>query len=80
MSQPSPDAVPTGRDAARAAKSTLVESLAGEPGVVGIGLARESSGYVVTVDLADEGAASRVPADVDGVRVVTQVVGVIRPL
>ena len=75
-----PDAAPTGRDAARAAKSTLAQSLAGEPGVVAIGLARESSGYVLKVDLSDEGTASRVPADVDGVRVVTQVIGVIRPL
>jgi hypothetical protein len=75
-----PHTAPTGRDAARAAKTSLAEALAGQPGVVGIGLARESSGYVVKVDLADEGAASRVPADVDGVRVVTQVVGVIRPL
>jgi hypothetical protein len=75
-----PDSDLTGRVAARAAKNTLAESLAGEPGVVGIGLTRESSGYVVLVDLADEGVADRVPADVDGVRVITQVVGVIRPL
>jgi hypothetical protein len=75
-----PDTVPTGREAARAAKTSLAASLAGQPGVVGIGLAREANGYVVKVDLADEGAASRVPADVDGVRVVTQVIGVIRPL
>jgi hypothetical protein len=78
--QPSNAAAPTGRDAARAAKSSLQEYLAGRPGVVGIGLARQASGYVVTVNLTDEGAASSVPADVDGVRVVTQVVGVVRPL
>jgi hypothetical protein len=70
----------TDRAAARAAKSFLSAQLAREPGVVGIGLARRDTGYVVKVDLADEGAASRVPADVDGVRVVTEVVGVVRPL
>ncbi len=68
------------RASARAAKSALAERLTGEPGVVGIGLARRDSGYVVKVDLADAGAAGRVPGDVDGVRVVTEVVGVIRPL
>jgi len=35
---------------------------------------------VVKVNLADAEAAARVPQDVDGVRVVTQVVGAIRPL
>jgi hypothetical protein len=71
--------VPT-RAAARAAKSALVETLGADPGVVGIGLARRESDYVVKVDLADADAAGRVPGDVDGVRVVTEVVGVIRPL
>jgi hypothetical protein len=47
---------------------------------VGIGLARRESDYVVKVDLADAAAAGRVPDDVDGVRVVTEVVGTIRPL
>jgi hypothetical protein len=70
----------TDRAAARAAKSTLAERLSGDPGVVGIGLARRESGYVVKVDLADAAAAPRVPGDVDGVRVVTEVIGVVRPL
>jgi len=71
--------VPT-RAAARAAKSVLAETLGADPGVVGIGLARRQSDYVVKVDLADDDAADRVPGDVDGVRVVTEVVGTIRPL
>jgi hypothetical protein len=75
-----PDPSPTGRDAARAAKSALADHLAGLPGVVGVGLARRDSGYVVKVDLADESAAGSVPPDVDGVLVVTEVVGAIRPL
>ena len=68
------------RAAARAAKSTLATRLAAEPGVVGIGLARRERGYVVKVDLADAAAAARVPQDIDGVRVVTEVIGVVRPL
>ncbi len=68
------------RAAARAAKSVLAESLGADPGIVGIGLARRESGYVLKVNLADPSAAGRVPGDVDGVRVVTEVVGTIRPL
>jgi hypothetical protein len=70
----------TDRASARAAKSALSARLAADPGVVGVGLARRDSGYVVKVDLAEPGAASRVPGDVDGVRVVTEVVGVVRAL
>ena len=70
----------TDRAAARAAKSTLASQLSARPGVVGIGLARRDSGYVVKVDVADAEAARQVPGDVDGVRVVTEVVGVVRPL
>ncbi|WP_448626835.1 hypothetical protein [Geodermatophilus sp. URMC 64] len=68
------------RAAASAAKRSLAARLSAEPGVVGIGLARRASGYVVKVNLADAGAASRVPGDVDGVRVVTEVVGAVRAL
>jgi hypothetical protein len=70
----------TDRAAARAAKSALTARLSADPGVVGVGLARGTGGYVVKVDLADAGAAGRIPGDVDGVPVVTQVIGVVRPL
>ena len=70
----------TDRAAARAAKSALASRLRAEPGVVGVGLARRDTGYVVKVDLADASAAGRVPGDVDGVRVVTEVVGAVRAL
>ncbi len=70
----------TDRAAARAAKHALAEQLSAQSGVMGIGLARRDTGYVVKVDVADADAADRVPRDVDGVRVVTEVVGVIRPL
>ena len=70
----------TDRAAARAAKSTLAERLSGEPGVVGIGLARRDSGYVLKVNLADATTAPRVPGDVAGVPVVSEVIGVVRPV
>ena len=68
------------RSAASAAKSALAARLAADPGVVGVGLAKRARGYVVKVDLLDAEAARRVPASVDGVRVVTEVIGVVRPL
>jgi hypothetical protein len=70
----------TDRAAARAAKSALTDRLSGEPGVVGIGLARQANDYVLKVDLVDPTAAPRVPENVDGVRVVTEVTGAVRPL
>ena len=70
----------TDRAAARAAKSALAQRLAADPGVAAVGLARQDTEYVVRVDLTEAGAGSRVPRDVDGVRVVTQVIGTIRPL
>ena len=68
------------RAAARAAKTSLAVALSAVPGVVGVGLARRDAEYVVKVDLADAGTAHQVPADVDGVRVVTHVVGAVRAL
>jgi hypothetical protein len=70
----------TDRSAARAARSALAVRLAADPGVVGIGLARRQSDYVVKVDLADAAAAERVPRVVDGVSVVTEIIGAVRPL
>jgi hypothetical protein len=75
-----PDRALSERALARAAKTTLAARLFDDPGVVGVGLARRSGAYVVKVDLADAGAARRVPGDVDGVRVVTEVIGAVRPL
>ncbi len=75
-----PDGASSSRAMARAAKSSLAARLSSDPGVVGIGLARGAGGYVVKVDLADPGVASRVPGFVDGVQVVTEVIGAVRPL
>jgi hypothetical protein len=68
----------TDRASASAAKAALARQLAADPGVVAIGVARRDSSYVVKVDLADAAAAGRVPGAVDGVRVVTEVVGTVR--
>jgi hypothetical protein len=70
----------TDRASARAAKSALADRFAADPGVAAVGLARSGGDYVVRVDLTDAGAGARVPPDVDGVRVVTHVIGVVRPL
>ncbi|MGY1857755.1 hypothetical protein [Modestobacter sp. SYSU DS0290] len=68
------------RAAARAAKLTLASRLAADPGIAAVGLARQDADYVVRVDLTEADAGSRVPRDVDGVRVVTHVIGAVRPL
>jgi len=70
----------TDRATARAAKSALATRFAADPGVAAVGLARQDAEYVVRVDLVEAAAGSRVPHHVDGVRVVTQVIGTVRPL
>ena len=70
----------TDRASARAAKTTLAARFATDPGVAGVGLSRQDAEYVVRVDLTEAGVGSRVPRDVDGVRVVTHVIGTVRPL
>jgi hypothetical protein len=74
------DGAASDRALASAAKSTLAQRLATDPDVVGVGVARRAGEYVVKVDLADEGAVGRVPGAVDGVPVVTEVIGAVRPL
>jgi hypothetical protein len=70
----------TDRPTARAAKAVLAARLADDPGVTGVGLARRDAEYVVQVDLVEPGAGRRVPGAVDGVAVVTRVVGAVRTL
>jgi hypothetical protein len=70
----------TDRAAARAVKTHLASRFAGDPGVVAVGLSRQDTEYVVRVDLTDAAARSRVPPRVDGVRVVTHVIGPVRAL
>lgn len=68
------------RAAAQTAKRALTARLSDVPGVVGVGLARRNTDYVVKVDLVDAETALQVPSAVDGVRVVTQVIGAVRAL
>ncbi|SDN64635.1 hypothetical protein SAMN05660199_00490 [Klenkia soli] len=70
----------TDRPTARAAKAVLVERLADAPGITGVGLAKRDSDYVLRVDLAESSAGARVPGSVDGVAVVTRVIGTVRTL
>ena len=70
----------TDRATARAAKTALATRFAGDPGVAAVGLSRRDATYVVRVDLVEAGAGARVPEDVDGVPVVTQVIGTVRAL
>jgi hypothetical protein len=70
----------TDRASARAAKSMLADRFARDPHVAGVGLARQDADYVVRVDLTEADADGRVPRDVDGVRVVTHVIGTVRAL
>ena len=70
----------TDRPTARAAKAVLVDRLADTPGISGVGLAKQDSDYVLRVDLTEAAAGSRVPATVDGVVVVTRVIGTVRTL
>ena len=48
--------------------------------MVGVGIARRASQYVVRVDLVDVDAGVSVPGAVDGVPVVTRVTGPVRAL
>jgi hypothetical protein len=59
--------------AARAAKQRLATALAGHPSVNGIGVARGEHGHVVKVLLSEP--ADDMPAEQDGVPVVSEVVG-----
>lgn len=65
--------------AARAAKAHLLQQLAGAPGVNGVGLTRRRGEYLVKVGLV-AAAGCDVPAEVDGVPVVVEVVGAVRAL
>lgn len=61
--------------AARAAKRTLQHHLASVHGVNGIGLTGRPGHYSLTVGVTDEGSASGVPHEVEGVPVLVKVLG-----
>jgi S1-C subfamily serine protease len=66
-------------DQARAAKARVMELLEGSPELRGVGIARAQGGFCVKVNLVRSPSAP-LPADVDGVPVVVEVVGDIRAL
>jgi hypothetical protein len=66
--------VSAGLESARAAKARLAAALASHPRVTGVGIARDDrGGNVVKVLLT--APADDIPAEQDGVPVVTEVVG-----
>jgi hypothetical protein len=70
-------AEPNSIEAARDAKDEARRRFAGRPGVVGIGLTRRGGCYAIKVNLAGDSHAE-LPAEVQGVPVVAEVVGAIR--
>ena len=69
-----------GLDEARAAKERARSLLGGKASVVGIGLTRVGDGYGVKVNLgAPPAAGTDLPESIDGVPVLVEVVGPIRP-
>ena len=62
---------------AELAKQKARELLAGVPGVNGIGIAILEGGYGVKINLYHAQARAAIPDEIDGVRVVAEVVGII---
>ncbi|WP_299034828.1 hypothetical protein [uncultured Pseudokineococcus sp.] len=78
MSQTPPDGGPgASRDAARAAKTRLASSLAGDRRVNGVGVVRRAQAYAVRVNVVADDDRPELPAEVDGVPVQVDVVGAI---
>jgi hypothetical protein len=63
---------------AQAAQDHLVEILANNPEVNGIGIMRAAGGYVLKVNVRTESARHSVPKEIDGVTVQVQTIGPIR--
>ncbi|MGB0093061.1 MAG: hypothetical protein WBP81_11085 [Solirubrobacteraceae bacterium] len=66
-------------DQARAAQHQLLERLAAETVVNGIGITRVGDDYGVKVNLRERSAQLDIPASVGGVQVTVEVVGRIVP-
>ena len=65
-------------ETARAAKSAAVRLFGELPGVNGIGLCRRDGDYAVKINLEDPSVAE-IPDTIEGVGVVVEVVGAVRP-
>ena len=66
-------------EAARTAKEAFKAAFGATEGLVGVGLTRKDSGYAVKVNMQCRTSA-KLPKVVEGVPVVVEVVGVVRPL
>ena len=65
---------------ARRAKARLKALLGGDENVVGVGLTKDTSGYVVKLNLRAAELSPKLPAVIDGVPVIHEVVGRIKKL
>jgi hypothetical protein len=66
--------------AAERAQKILAERLAGIPGVRAIGIAVLDGGFGVKVHFSETPPEGSVPDDVDGIPIIVDIVGSIRPL
>ena len=71
---------PATLEAAERAQATLAEKLAGMRGVSATGIAVLDGGFGIKVYFIETPAAGSVPDDVDGVPVIVDIAGSIRPL
>jgi hypothetical protein len=60
---------------ARAVKDQLTERLRGEPIVNGVGVTRDRGGWAVKVNLVRPAPQLRLPSQIDGVEIHTDVIG-----
>ncbi|HTX11635.1 MAG TPA: hypothetical protein VME22_23640 [Solirubrobacteraceae bacterium] len=60
---------------ARAVKDQLAECLRGEPAVNGIGVTRHHGGWAVKVNLVRPAPQLRLPKQIDGVEIQTDLIG-----
>ncbi len=66
-------------EAARAAKARALVQFVGVPEVNGIGLSRRGDGYVLKINCETQPSVE-IPNSIDGVEVITEIVGIIRKL
>jgi len=65
---------------ARKAKPKLLAMLDSMPEVRGVGIAALDGGFVLKVNLASDRSRCAIPGEIDGVPVITQIVGPIQSL
>jgi hypothetical protein len=72
--------VPATREQARSAKAAALKHFQQFGDVVGVGITRLDDGYAVKVNLTEPPAPGvEVPAVIDGVPVLVEIVGIIKP-